>query len=574
MAKTKFKELAKVFSLLEKTSSSLAMIDILSDFFKKISPQEAKISAYLIRGEVAPPYEDLNLGLANKLVMRAIAKATQKKQEEIEKLFKKKGDLGDVVQDLIENSKGKELTIEEVFEELKRIALLSGEGSQEEKINILANLIKSSSALEAKYIVRLTLGTLRLGVGEMTFLYGISKALTGTKEKKKVLEHAFNVLSDLGEVTFQAFKIGLEKLEEVSPIVGVPIRMMLAQRIKDLEEIKKHIQGKMSIEYKYDGERIQAHIKKDGKIILFSRNHENITSQFPDVIEAIKKSIKVKEAIIEGEVVAVDIKTDTLKDFQTLMTRRRKYNIEEYIEKVPVKYFLFDILFIDGKSLLKEELLKRKEYLQKSFSENNLINFAKYIVTENEEEIEEFFLQAVKQGAEGVMIKDAKSTYQAGIRGWNWIKYKKDYRQEITDTFDLVVVGANYGTGKRAGTYGSLLLASFDPEKNKYYTFTKVGAGFTDEDLENLPKILNQYKIKEKHRLVETEMEADVWFEPKKVMEISGADITISPVHTVAKDKIKKGGLALRFPRFLRWRDDKNPEDATTVKEIYQMYKK
>ncbi|MGC9031522.1 MAG: ATP-dependent DNA ligase [Minisyncoccia bacterium] len=574
MPETTFRRLAEVFSLLEKTSSSLAMIDILSEFFKKISPKEAKISAYLISGEISPSYANLELGLAKKLVAKAIGKATNKTQTEVEKLLHKKGDLGIVVEDLLETQKGRKYSIEEVFEELKKIAKLSGEGSQEEKINLLANLIKNVSPLEAKYIVRLVLGILRLGVGEMTFLYSISKALTGTKEKKKILEYAFNVLSDLGEVTFQALEKGIENLKNAKPVAGIPIRMMLAQRIKDLKEIKEHINGKISVEYKYDGERIQAHVKKDKEIILFSRNHENITSQFPDVIGGIKGTFKGKETIIEGEVVALDLKTEKLLDFQTLMTRRRKYNVKEYIKKVPIRYFLFDILYLDGKPLLQENLLKRKKFLEEAFVENELVKFAKYIISESEEETEEFFLEAIKNGAEGIMIKDANSIYQAGIRGWNWIKYKKDYHQEITDTFDLVVIGANYGSGKRAGTFGSLLVAAFDQNKNKFYSFTKVGAGFTDDDLKNLPKILNPFKIPQKYKMVETGMEADVWFEPKIVMEVAGADITISPVHTVAKDKIKKGGLALRFPRFIRWREDKKSEDATTVEEIYQMYKK
>jgi DNA ligase-1 len=558
---------------LEKTSSSLKMIDILADYFKKISPEEAKISAYLIRGELAPSYLNINLGLAKKLVSRAISKATQKPIKEIEKMMAKRGDLGDVAFELLKENKGKSISLKEVFESLNKIATSTGEGSQELKINTLAELLKSSSALEAKYITRLTLGTLRLGVGEMTFLYGLSKSLTGTKEKKRILEHAYNVLSDLGEVAYQAIKRGIDALEGVSPIVGVPVRMMLAQRIKELNEVKKHISHKLIVEYKYDGERIQAHIKDRNKIILFSRRHENITNQFPDVIQAIKKNFKGKSAIVEGEVVAIDKKTKKLLNFQTLMTRRRKYNVEEYIKKVPVKYFLFDIILKDNKSLISTPLIQRKEILKKSFSEDEMIGFSEGLITDDIEKVKAFFLEVVKEGAEGIMIKDEKSVYQAGVRGWHWIKFKKEYEKGLMDTFDLVVVGGIYGSGKRAGVYGSLLVSAFDPKTNKYYSFTKVGAGFTDEDLLELPKILNQYKIKEKHHLVETNMDADVWFEPKVVIEVSGAEMTISPIHTVCKDKIKKGGLALRFPRFIRLRKDKSPEDATTVEEIYQIYK-
>jgi len=567
-----FKKLARLFNQLEEVSSSLKMIDILASFLKEISPEEARITAYLIKGKIAADYKSIEMGLAEKLVIRALAKATNKTPEEIQKHFHKIGDLGNVAFELI-RKESSNLKIVGVFEVLNNIAKASGKGSQEEKLNLLANLLESSSSLEAKYITRIVLGTLRLGVAEMTFLYGISKALVGSKEAKKILEHAYNVFSDLGEVAYQALKYGIKHLEKAEPIVGVPIRMMLAQRIAEISEIKEHIPNKVFVEYKYDGERIQAHIKND-EIILYSRRHENITHQFPDVILNLKNTFKGKNAILEGEAVAIDKKTGELEKFQVLMTRRRKYEIEKYTKETPVKYFIFDILYLNNKSLLNENLLVRKEKLEENIKENEGIALAKYIISENQNEIEDFFEEALAQGAEGIMIKDSLSVYQAGIRGWNWIKFKKDYKKELVDTFDLVVVGALYGTGKRAGTYGSLLLASFDPKTNKYYTFTKVGAGFTDKDLEELPKILNKYKIKEKHRLVSTGMEADVWFEPVKVLEVEGAEITISPVHTVASDIIKKGGLALRFPRFLRWRDDKSAEEATTVKEIYEIYKK
>jgi DNA ligase-1 len=569
---TNFKKLAELFNQLEEVSSSLKMIDILASFLKEISPEEARITAYLIKGKIAADYKSIEMGLAEKLVIRALAKATNKTPEEIQKHFHKIGDLGDVAFELIQKESSN-LKIIGVFEVLNNIAKASGKGSQEEKLNLLANLLESSSSLEAKYITRIVLGTLRLGVAEMTFLYGISKALVGSKKAKKILEHAYNVFSDLGEVAYQALKYGIKHLEKAEPIVGVPIRMMLAQRIAEISEIKEHIPNKVFVEYKYDGERIQAHIKND-EIILYSRRHENITHQFPDVILNLKNNFKSKNAILEGEAVAIDKKTGELEKFQVLMTRRRKYEIEKYTKETPVKYFIFDILYLNNKSLLNENLLVRKEKLEENIKENEGIALAKYIISENQNEIEDFFEEALAQGAEGIMIKDSLSVYQAGIRGWNWIKFKKDYKKELVDTFDLVVVGALYGAGKRAGTYGSLLLASFDPKTNKYYTFTKVGAGFTDKDLEELPKILNKYKIKEKHRLVSTEMEADVWFEPVKVLEVEGAEITISPVHTVASDIIKKGGLALRFPRFLRWRDDKSAEEATTVKEIYEIYKK
>ncbi len=576
MSKTKFLKLAEVFSRLEKTSSSLAMVDILANFFPKISPEEARISAHLLRGEASPSYEGLEIGLADKMVIQAIARSENVKAEKIKSLFEKTGDLGSV----IENLKSYEakprrvglLTIEEVFEKLIEIAKTKGIGSQEKKLNLLVDLLSKTSGLEAKYIIRTILGTLRLGVGEMIFLYGLSKAFGGDKKGKEVLEYAFNVLSDLGEVAYAVSKLGIEKISEIKPKVGVPIRMMAANRVEELEDVKKHIVGEVSVEDKYDGERIQAHLKKTGEIFLFSRRQENITHQYPDIIKGLKKSFKGREAIIEGEVVAYDEEKNIMLPFQLLMSRRRKHGIEEYVKKIPVRYFLFDLLYLDGKNYLKKTLKERRAALEKVFQREKPIEFGRYAVTDDLSEIESYFSEALKRGAEGVMIKDYSGIYKAGTRGWLWIKFKKEYRKELADTFDLVVVGALYGTGRRAKTYGSLLAAAYDPKENKYYSFTKVGTGLTDATLAKLPKMFEKYKLSEKHKLVETGMKVDVWFEPKIVMEVSGAEITVSPVHVVAKDKIKKGGLALRFPKFLRWRPDKSAENATTVEEIYELY--
>jgi len=573
MSKTKFSQLAGVFERLEKTSSSLAMIDILADFFPKVSPQETKIAAYLLRGELGPSYEGLEIGLASKMAIRAITRSENTDAAKIESLFKKMGDLGLVVEKLKEAKKREGLTIEEVFEKLIEIAKTAGKGSQENKINLLIDLLSKASAQESKYIIRTILGTLRLGVGEMIFLYGLSKTFGAGKKQKEILEYAFNVLSDLGEVAYIVSKFGIKKIAEIEPIVGAPIRTMLANRIQELKEIKEHISGNVSVEDKYDGERIQAHIKKNGEILLFSRRQENITHQYPDIIDGLKKSFSAEEAIVEGEAAAYDEANGKLLAFQVLMSRRRKHKIEEYVRRIPVRYFLFDLLYLDGKNYLKRPLEERRAILERFFKKIKPIDFGKYAITNSLSEIETYFADSLKRGNEGVMIKDYSGIYQAGSRGWLWIKFKKEYQEELADNFDLAVVGALYGAGRRAKTYGSFLVAAYSPKENKYYSFTKVGTGFTDENLAQLLKMFDKYKLDEKHKLVETNMEVDVWFEPKIVMEVSGAEITVSPIHTVAKNKIKTGGLALRFPKFLRWREDKSAEEATAIEEIYNLYK-
>jgi len=563
-----------MFARLEETAANLEMIDIIAEFFRDLTPEQGKRVAYLLRGEVTPDYEGPEFGLASKLVIRALAYGKERSEEEVEDLFAEYGDLGTVAAMLAAEKTESDLTLEMVFQELTDLAFAAGEGSQEEKLRILSDLLGRATPREGKYIVRVVLSTLRLGVGDMTFLNGLSKALTGDKKHKKTLEHGFNVFPDIGRLTAQAMREGVQPLAEEEPETGVPVRVMLAGRLKQIEQTFEHIPNAVHVEYKYDGERVQAHLLADGSVKLFSRRHEDITSQFPDLVADLKGSFQGQKAIIEGEIVAVDPETGDLQSFQTLMQRRRKYNIEKYIEKIPVRAFLFDLLSLNGESYLDEPLRHRKTVLEEQFPENKGVKPAKYLTTADAEEVESFFAEAAEWGAEGVIVKDAESTYQAGSRGYNWLKFKQDYHNELGDTFDVVVIGGVYGTGRRAGTYGSLLVAAYAPEEGTYYSLTKVGAGFTDEHLEALPKKLDPYKIKEKPSTVITDMSPDVWFDPAAVMEIEGAELTISPTHTTARDLLEdEGGLALRFPRFLRWREDKDALQATTVSEVYDMYR-
>lgn len=569
---TKFKQVAHTFTELEAESSSLAMIETLAGLFGELSPEEGRQFAYLSRGKVTPDYEGTEFGLGSKLVLQAIARAGDQEADAAEERFNKLGDLGDVAAEAIERERGSGLTIENVFGRLTELARAEGSGSQDEKVSALADILSHCAAVEARYLVRIVLGTLRIGVGDMTFLNALSTSLVGDKTAKSKLEHAYNVWSDLGEVVARAKQDGITAVADAHPHVGVPVRMMLAQRVKELPDAAEKIGGAMVAEYKYDGERIQAHVLSGGDIALYSRRHEDITYQFPDVVRALRESFTGTDMIVEGEVVAVDRETGELKDFQQLAVRRRKHKVDEYIEKVPVCFFLFDVLYLNETSLLETPLTERREQLRQYITDTTGVAFSKYLTTEDTDEVESFFAEALSWGAEGIMVKDAASHYEAGSRGWNWIKFKRDYQTSLTDTFDLVVVGALWGRGRRSGTYGSLLVAAFDPDANQYQTFTKVGAGFTDEDLAALQDKLDQYRSEERHRLVATEAEADVWFEPAVVMEVAGAEITVSQMHTVGRDRVQNGGLALRFPRFLRWRDDKESQQATTANEVYQMY--
>ena len=568
-----FRQLAEVFQKLERTSSSLTLVTLLAEFLSRLNPNEARAVAYLLRGELAPPFASLEIGMAERMAVRAVADAYSVPQQRVERLLTTTGDLGTVAETLAGAKRGRAASILFIFDELRSIAGIVGKGSQAEKCKRLAWLLSSASAVEAKYIVRTVLGAHRIGVADMTFLRALAKAYAGSAENKRIAEAAYNVLSDLGEVSRRMARSGLAGLKRVIPVAGIPVRMMLASRVQDLRDVPKHIRGRMLIEYKYDGERVQIHCDKDGHVHAFSRRLERITHQYPEIIDAVSKSDVPRNTILEGEIVAFDSKADRLFSFQTLMRRRRKHDVSSYIQKVPIALFAFDLLLIRNRSLIGEPLLERRTLLESWVRQSRRIRWSQCTVSSDIAVIESSFHDALAHGAEGVVIKTAAGPYQAGKRGWHWIKFKREYQKQLADTFDLVVVGAIYGKGHRAGSYGSLLLASFDPATNRYYSLTKVGAGFSDKLLGDLPKILKRFATPKRHRLVETRMAADVWFEPVKVVEVAGAELTISPVHTVAQNWLKRGGLALRFPRFVRFRDDKAAEQSTSVREIYDMYR-
>jgi DNA ligase-1 len=311
--------------------------------------------------------------------------------------------------------------------------------------------------------------------------------------------------------------------------------------------------------------------------VLYSRRLEDISSQYPDAVELVKNQVKAKEAILEAECVAIDLETGELLPFQELMHRRRKYGIEKAMEQYPVSLFMFDALYVNGEDLTLDAYPVRREALEKAIKENDRVKAAKHIITSNAKKLEAFFEEAIENGCEGLICKaiGKDSVYQAGARGWLWIKYKRDYKSEMTDTVDLVVVGAFHGRGKRAGTYGALLLATYNSDADTFETVTKCGTGFTDKDLANIPEMLQKHVIPRKHSRVQSMLEADVWFEPAVVLEILGAEITLSPIHTCAMDSIRKGsGLAIRFPRFTgNYRVDKAAEDATASAEVVEMYR-
>ncbi len=576
----KYSLMADAYEKIEATTKRLEMTDHLVEFLKKTPSNIIDKVAYLTQGKLYPDFIGIEIGIAEKLAIRAISKATGTSESTIETQMKKTGDLGTTAQTFLEKRKQQtfftqQLTVEKVYETLDKMAKATGPGSMDTKINQLSGLLTDATPKEAKYLIRTVTGELRLGIADMTVLDALAIAYGGGKETRDEIERAYNISSDLGKVAKTVAEKGITAIRNFTVSIGEPIRPMLAERLGSPQEILDKLGGKCIAEYKYDGERVQAH-KEDSNVTLFSRRLENITEQYPDAVELVKKHVKPKQAMIEAEIVAIDPDTGEMKPFQELMHRRRKYGIREAMEENPVALLVFDILYTDGKDLTQTPYQQRHQTLLKTIEESELVRPAEYLITNDPDELENFFEKAIENGCEGVICKSLNkdAVYQAGARGWLWIKYKRDYKSEMTDAVDLVIVGAFHGRGKRGGTYGALLLAAYDPEEDEYETVTKCGTGFTDENLAELPQMLAKHKLPHKSPRVNSTLEADIWFEPKTVIEVIGAEITLSPIHTAAMNKIRHGaGLAIRFPRFTgNYRLDKAAEDATTTNEILEMY--
>ena len=578
----KYGIIADAYEKIESTTKRLEMTDLLVDLLKNTSKEVIDKVAYLTQGKLYPDFVGIEIGVAERLAVKALARVSGNKESEVEEVLNRTGDIGEAAQVFTANRKQqsffrRDLSVEKVYETLDKMAQTSGSGAVDLKLSLLAGLLADATPKEAKYLMRTVTGSLRLGIADMTVLDALAIAYGGGKDAREDVERAYNVSSDLGRVAKTVAEEGIEGIRHFRVCVREPIRPMLAERLSSPDEILEKLGGKCVAEYKYDGERLQAH-KTGENVTLYSRRLENISSQYPDAVELFKKYVKAREAILECECVAVDLETGEMRPFQELMHRRRKYGVEKAIEDYPVSLFLFEALYIDGKDLTKETYLTRRKMLEETVTESDHLKIVKYVVTSNAAELEKFFQEAIENGCEGLVCKSiAKdSVYQAGARGWLWIKYKRDYKSEMTDTVDLVIVGAFHGRGKRAGVYGALLLAAYNPESDTFETVTKCGTGFTDEDLAKLPKMLEKHVVAQKHSRVNSMVEADVWFEPSFAMEILGAEVTLSPIHTCALDSIRKGsGLAIRFPRFTgKYRPDKAAEDATATREILGMYQK
>ncbi|MEM3199338.1 MAG: ATP-dependent DNA ligase [Candidatus Micrarchaeaceae archaeon] len=579
-----FYQLAKGYEELEKVSSRLKMVDILAGLFKEMQAKEIKAAIYITQGVLLPPFEGVEFGVAEKIAEDALALATGIEKKEIEDLFKKYGDFGEVAEKCIENSKlkaikTKEFTIDEIYTMLYNMALISGSGSKALKINKIASILVSLTPIEAKYIERYILGELRLGVGDATILEALALAFAGNREKKIVLENAYNLCNDLGYIGEELAENGLDKLRYFKVTPFKPIKPALAERLPTAEEIMEKMHGKCAVEQKYDGFRCQIH-KQGNKIKIYSRNLEETTAMFPDIEKAAINEVKADAVIFEGEALAFNESTGEFRPFQETIQRKRKHQIAEKIEELPLHLFAFDIMYLDGKSYINEPYESRRKILESIIDGSAIIKPTKRIIATTPKELDAFFEESIENGLEGIVAKDLSASYTPGARKFSWIKMKRSYRGILSDSLDLVIVGYFRGKGSRTEFgFGGLLCAVYNKEKDMFETISKIGTGFTEHNMETFHNLLQKITTKTKPVRVDSIIMPDFWVEPKYVVTVKADEITKSPMHTCGRELDNNGvesGYALRFPRIIGngfIREDKNPEDATTTKEIIEMYK-
>jgi DNA ligase-1 len=576
-----YSKVAEKYEDLEGISGRNEMTKVLANLLTLTPRDELPLLVYLTQGKLRPDYEGVELGLAEKLALRAVSTTTGLSAEKVYAAYVKRGDIGSAAEELLQSkSQGtlfsEGLTLRRVYDTLLRIARESGSGSIELKLKELGSLLNDATPKEAKFIMRTVTGELRLGVADYTVLDAAASAFLGGKEERGAIERAYNVHPDLGFVVASVAAKGLRGVEAIQVEVGVPIRPMLAERLSSAEAIvKKMGDREVAAEYKLDGERLQIH--KNGKDVrLFSRRLESITGHFPDAVELVRGKVKARKAILEAEVVAINEDTGEYLPFQELMHRRRKHGVEQAIEDYPVALNFFDILYSGSTDITDRPYTFRRKKLEDTVERTDRTRVVPQIRTSDPTKVETFMEEAIENGCEGLVVKDLSSGYRAGAREFAWIKLKREYRSELTDTIDLVIVGAFHGRGRRAGTYGTYLLGTYDERRTLYTSVAKIGTGFSDADLERIPKLLKPYESHVKPPDVESKMEPDIWFRPHMVIETIAAELTLSPIHTAAMGRIRPGaGISLRFPKFTgRIRDDKGPEDATTVDEIVGMYQR
>lgn len=581
-----FSDLSIFFEKLEGTSSRLSLIEILSELFAEVkTSDEIQEICYLVQGRVAPFFAPTEIGMAEKTVAQAIAQAYGMDKEEVLISFDRLGDMGLAVEKLAResriNNQDSRITVKDVFECLTQIAHTSGDGTVEKKIGLLSDLLKKVDATSAKFLVRIPLANLRLGIGDPTVLDALATVKLGGKKERHYLEGAYNRTSDLGLIAKTLWEAAnpvaaVSAVEKLDVTVGNPIRSELCERLPSAEKVIEKM-GTVDAQYKYDGFRVQIH-KNGQDISLFSRNLENMTHMFPELIEGARTQIKAKTAILDSEALAYNPESEEFLPFQETTKRRRKHGIEEVAKQLPLKAFVFDILYKDGKPLIDEPLTTRLKILKETVQKDDILFPAETTTITDAKPLQVMLDDAISKGLEGVVIKKLSSPYEAGARNFNWVKLKRHQAGELKDTIDCVILGYIFGKGKRtAFGAGALLVGLYDATTDSFVTVSKIGTGLSDEEWRSIKERSHGLELDHKPARVESVIVPSVWVKPELVIEVLADEITRSPIHTAGalmqEGKVREPGYALRFPRLVSFRDkDKKSEDATSVKELIAMY--
>ena len=567
-----FREICEVFQQIEGKSGRLEITSILANMYKGMGPSEAEKITYLLQGKLKAEYYGVEFGVGEKFVIAALANATGYTEKEITALYVKKGDIGIAASELTGGRKQKslysrELTLEDIYSSFMKIAQASGTGSQTQKIRFLSEMFNSTTPIEAKYIARIVLNKLRIKVGDSTILDALSWSSTGDKTLREKLERAYNLCSDLGLIA-KTFVEGPEKIAKFKIRTFMPLRPALAERLNSAEDIFEKLE-KCAVEYKYDGFRMQIH-KKGKEVKIYSRKMEPMEQMFPDVVESVRQ-LPHNEMIFEGEALAYNEKEDRFYSFQETMHRRRKYGLEQASKDWPLHIYVFDIMYLDNEDYTERKMRERRKAIEGIFPFGKNLKLSEWRMARSADDIEQIFSEALKKKLEGIIAKNLEAPYIAGKRDFAWIKLKKSYGKAI-DTIDAAIVGYYFGKGSRTKFgFGGLLCAVYNEDRDAFETVAKVGSGFTEEEMANFKEMLGPEKIKEPPENLSHALKPDVWVEPKHVAEIAFDDITVSSQHTCMQRNGR--GYALRFPRFVKLREDKGIYEASTALEVENMFK-
>ena len=620
------RELAQFFERIDAISARNAMIEILAELYRRVTPEEAAQVTYLMQGRLVPKFVDLEFGMASRLLLRSIAQAFEVEQDEVEAVYRETGDLGLAAEALtpaqsitveppprrgwgratagrpgltdrprrfgqgriwwhtavgnpsswttrqreLAQDWARDVSVGGAFARLRQVAEAEGAESQERKVTGIADLLRDLDPRSNRYLPRIPVSRLRLGIGDPTFMDALSFARVGDKSDRKAIERAYNLTCDLGLTAREYLRGGADAMARARVQVGNPVRMAQAARMSSGQEIVDKI-GSAAVEPKLDGFRVQIH--RDGdRVRIYSRNLEDMSRMFPDVSRAARTLLKQPQVIIEGEAMGVNPETGEFLPFQVTTSRRRRHGIEAAAKEIPLHVHAFDLLY-DGDNVIELPFTERRQRLEALVAEGDELQVSECITTDDPEEIDAFFAEQVQAGFEGVMAKRIDSVYQAGQRNFNWIKYKASYSSALTDTLDCVLIGYWSGRGKRAPWgIGALLSAVWDTDEQVFKSIARIGTGYSDEEWVRIREKLDEIAVADRPANVHSDVVPDVWANPEIVVEVLADELTRSPMHVAGRTDDELG-LALRFPRVIGFvREDKSPADATTVAEVRDLY--